>query len=177
MRIFGTKGRIRMHPGLSWIILGTAMGIAGAILLWVGQSQWSSRPDPVVPNITSSVSTNPIVNWGGTVTVVIGANPDFKPPYVTDIMVTIPNDNPYKCYMVLEFEASKGFKFLPISDALPENFRVEEGYEYQGVMKVSITDFAPKFHYRLKLSVYTLEPSSYGGTENISWKVLEQGPE
>jgi hypothetical protein len=66
---------------------------------------------------------------------------------------------------------------LRISDDLPENFRVEAGYEYQSKMKVYIKDFPTKFSYTLKLSVYTLDPSSYGGTEKISCKVLDQGYE
>ena len=75
--------------------------------------------------------------------------------------------------MVLEFKASDGFKFLPLSENLPENFRVEEGYEYQDVMKVYIKDFPPRFSYDLTLSVYTLNPDTFGGTENISTKDLE----
>jgi hypothetical protein len=93
-----------MHPGLFWIILGGVLALAGGTLLVIGQQQWSSRPNLVVPEITSSVSGNPIVNDGSTATVGISAKPDFKPPYVRDFMETIPNDNSYKCYMVLEFE-------------------------------------------------------------------------
>ena len=177
MRIFGTKGRIRMHPGLSWIILGSVIVAVGGIAVWVGQSQWSSLPRPVVPNITSSISSGAIVNYGNTASVGITATPDFKPKYIRDFTIRIPNDNPYKCYMVLEFKASEGFRFLPISDAWPDNFRVEDGYKYQGVMKVSITDFAPKFHYEVKLSVYTQEPDTYGGTEKVICNVVDQGHE
>lgn len=128
---------------------------------------------PIPPSVTSSPSPNPVVNTGSTQSVTITAIGDFKPPYSNNIVITIQNPNHYKCYMVLEFEASDGFKFLPLSENLPENFRVEEGYEYQDVMKVYIKDFPPGFSYNLPLSVYTLNPDTFGGTENISKKDLE----
>jgi hypothetical protein len=60
-----------------------------------------------------------------------------------------------------------------MSDILPENFSVEEGYEYKDVMKVYIKDFPPKFAYNLRLAVYAMNANTFGGTEKISWKVLE----
>lgn len=128
---------------------------------------------PMSPNIVSSPSPNPVINTPSAQSVTITVTPDFKPPYSNNVGVTIQNPNPYKCYMVLEFKASDGFKFLPLSGNLPENFRVEEGYEYQDVMKVYIKDFPPGFSYDLPLSVYTLNPDTFGGTENISKKDLE----
>jgi hypothetical protein len=60
-----------------------------------------------------------------------------------------------------------------VSENPPENFRIEKGYEYQNIMKVYIKDFPPKFSYPLKLSVYTMNPNTFRGTEKISCKVLE----
>jgi len=128
---------------------------------------------PSSPNIISSTNPNPIINSGNTVTVETTTTVVPKPPYVNSIVETITNDNPYKCYMVLQFKASDGFKFLPMSENPPENFRIEKGYEYQDTMKVYIKDFPPKFSYPLKLSIYTMSPDTYGGTEKISPKVLE----
>ncbi len=128
---------------------------------------------PMSPSVTSVPSSNPVVNTGDSLSFPVTAIPDFKPPYINNIVLTIENPNPYKCYMVLELKASDGFKFLPVSENLPDNFRAEEGYEYQDIMKVYITDFPPRFSYNLTLSVYTLNPDTYGGTENISTKDLE----
>jgi len=71
-----------------------------------------------------------IINADDTQSIRIEATPNFQPPYSNDMLVTMENINPYECYMVLEFRASDGFKFLPISYTLPQSFIVEEGYEY-----------------------------------------------
>lgn len=151
--------------------------IIAVLLILIGNLIWfyvlPHLQQPSSPNIISFTNPNPIINTGDTASIEITVTPDFKPPYVNFIVVTIQNDNPYKCYMVLEFKSSDGFKFLPVSENLPENFRIEEGYEYQDLMKVYIKDFPPKFSYPLKLSVYTMDPNAFGGTEEISWKVLE----
>lgn len=128
---------------------------------------------PIPPSVISSPSSNPIINYGNRADVVISATPDFQPPYVRKFTETITNDNPYKCYMVLEFKASDEFKFLPISETLPVNFSVEEGYEYQDTLKVSIDDFPSEFTYTIRLSIYTMNPDTYGGTENIGMTVLQ----
>lgn len=127
---------------------------------------------PLMPNITSSPSINPIWNTADTQSVTVTATPDFQPPYSNTITVTIPNPNSYKCYMVLEFEASAGFHFLPISDSLPPNVTIGEGYQYEDVMKVYIKDLAPKFLLNLNLPVYTMNPSTFSGTEQITSKIL-----
>jgi hypothetical protein len=106
------------------------IGIIVSLAVWGIVSLLSSE-QPIEPNITSSSDLSPIVNTDSTQTVRITVSIDFKPPYVKDIPVTIQHDNPRTCYMVIEFEASEGFRFLPISDNLPENFIVEEGYEYK----------------------------------------------
>lgn len=154
------------------IVIGITIGLS-ILLIW-----WFAHPllpweQPMEPNITSSPSPNPIVNTDSTQSILITVTPAFKPPYVNDIEVTIQHDNPRTCYMVIEFETSDGFKFLPMSDNLPENFIVEEGYEYKDVMTVYIKDFPPEFDYCLIFSVYTMNPDTFGGTEQISWKVLE----
>ncbi len=128
---------------------------------------------PMSPSIISSPGHNPVINTDSTQSIIITVTPDFKPPYSNNIVVTIHNPNPYKCYMVLEFKTSDGFRFLPLSENIPENFKVEEGYEYQDVLKVYIKDFPPTFSYDLTLSVYTLNPDTFSGTENISTKDLE----
>jgi hypothetical protein len=166
------KGILRKlgKRGLGAIIIGIIVGIS---LLFIGPPVSNFLQQPTKPSVISSPSPNPVVNTGSTQSITITFTPDFKPPYSNSIMETIQSNDPRKCYMVLEFKASEGFKFLPISDSLPENFRVEEGYEYKDVMKVYIKDFPPKFTYNLKLSVYTMNPNTFGGTEKITWKVLE----
>lgn len=144
-----------------------------ASLIWFYILPLLSSEQPIEPNITFSPSPNPIVNTDSTQSVRITATPDFKPLYVNDIEVRIQHDNPRTCYMVIEFETSDGFKFLPMSDNLPDNFSVEEGYEYKDVMTVYIKDFPPEFDYCLIFSVYTMNPDTFGGTEQINWKVLE----
>ncbi len=169
------KNRKKIPPKLrNWGLGILGVILASIILFYVipilPPLPWNR---PMSPSIVSSPSPNPKVNTPTTQSITITVTPDFKPPYSNDIDVTIQNPNPYKCYMVLELKSSNGFNFLPISDSLPENFRVEEGYEYKDVMKVYIKDFPPKFAYNLKLSVYTMTPNTFGGTEKISWKVLE----
>jgi len=153
-------------------IITIVLALIGS-LIWFYILPHLPSEQPMSPSVIFSPSPNPKVNTPTTQSITITATPDFKPPYSNDIDVTIQNPNPYKCYMVLEFKSSDGFNFLPISDSLPENFRVEEGYEYKDVMKVYIKDFPPKFAYNLRLSVYTMTPNTFGGTEKISWKVLE----
>ena len=151
-----------------------AVGVIIISLAWWGISSLLPSEQPIEPTITSSPSPNPIVNTDSTQSILITVTPAFKPPYVNDIEVRIQHDNPRTCYMVIEFETSEGFRFLPMGDNLPENFIVEEGYEYQDVMKVYIKDFPPaEFPYDLTFSVYTMDPNTFGGTEKISWKVLE----
>jgi hypothetical protein len=151
------------------------IGAIGAII--IGLAIWAIphyffSEQPIEPNITSSPGPNPIVNTNDTQTILITVNPAFEPAYTNDIEVKVPNDNTRKCYMIIEFKTSEGFKFLPSSDNLPDNFTVEEGYEYKDVMTVYIEDFPPEFEYRLIFAVYTMEPDTFGGTEQISWKVL-----
>lgn len=149
-----------------------AVGVIIISLAWWGISSLLPSEQPIEPNITLSPGPKPIVNTDSTQTVRITVIPDFKPPYVKDIPVTIQHDNPRTCYMVIEFETSEGFRFLPMNDNLPENFIVEEGYEYKDVLTVYIKDFPPEFDYCLIFSVYTMNPDTFGGTEQISWKVL-----
>ena len=154
---------------------------AGAIIIliigsfaWWGIDSCLLSEQPIEPNITSSPSPNPIVNTADTQTIVTTVNPDFEPEYANDIEVTVQNDNSRTCYMVIEFRTSEGFRFLPMSDNLPDNFTVEEGYEYQDAMKIYIKDFPPAgFPYELTFSVYTMDFDTYGRTEQISWEILE----
>jgi hypothetical protein len=121
----------------------------------------------------SSPSPNPIINTKNIVNIVIKVTPGFIPAYRRDFSQNITNDNPYKCYMVLEFKTSEGFKFLALDENLPNNFEIEEGYIGNQVMKLSITDFPPKFSYQINIPVYTQDINTFGGTENITFKVLE----
>jgi len=135
-------------------------------------------PHPKTSNIISSPNPNPVWNTGSTQSVTIIVTPYFNPPYVRSYTETIPNDNSYKCYMVVQFEASKGFDFMPIEKGgLPDNFSLEAGYEFTNTMKIYIQDFPPDFSYPITLSVYTLAPNTYAGTENITYTVLQVQPE
>jgi hypothetical protein len=152
------------------------IGAVGAII--IGLACWAIphycfSEHPIEPNITSSPGTNSVVNTNNIQTIVITANPDFEPAYTNEIEVIVHNDNARKCYMVIEFKTSEGFKFLPSSDNLPDNFTVQERYEYKDVMTVYIKDFPPKFDYHLIFSVYTMDFDTFGGTEHISWEILE----
>lgn len=157
-----------------WGIGAVGLVAIGIIILlaWRGIDSCLPSEQPTEPNITSSPSPNPIVNTDSTQTVTVTATPDFEPAYANDIEVAVHNDNSRTCYMVIEFKTSEGFRFLPVSDNLPENFIVEGGYEYQDVMTVYIKDFPPEFDYCLIFSVYTMDPDTFRGTEQISWKVL-----
>jgi len=126
----------------------------------------------VPPSINSYPGSNPVVDTQTTQTITITVNAPFNPAYSNDIVETIQNQNPYKCYMVLEFKASDGFKFLPLKDNVPDNFKVEEGFEHNDVMTVAIDDFPPMFSYSLTLSVYTTDPDAFAGTEQITAKTL-----
>lgn len=127
---------------------------------------------PLAPNITTSANPNPVWNTSDTQTVTITVYPDFHPPYSNNITVNITNSNSYKCYMVLELEASAGFRFLPITDGFPTNVVVEAGYEYKNIMRLYVDDFAPQFHLVLDIPVYTTDPDTFSGTEQIISKVL-----
>ena len=154
------------------VIMVIVLALIGS-LIWFYIIPLLPSEQPMSPSVTFSPSPNPVINTGSTQSITITATGDFKPPYSNNIVVTIQNVNSYKCYMVLEFESSDGFSFLPLNDSLPGNFTVEEGYAYKDVMKVYINDFPPKSDYNLKLSVYTMNPNTYGGTEEINWTVLE----
>lgn len=161
-----------------WGIAKTIIIVVSVVGAIIGNLAWHNilphlpSEQPIPPSVTSSPSPNPVVNTATTQSITITATPDFKPPYSRDIVETVHNPNSYKCYMVLEFKTSDGFGFLPISSK-PENFRIEEGYEYEDVMRVYIKDFPPNFTYNLNLSVYTMNPDTFGGTEKISFEVLE----
>ena len=166
------KGRnksLRKHGKLVAYIIITAV-IATVVNQYLPPILPSEQP--LFPSITTSPSPNPRWNTGDTQSITVTATPDFQPPYSNNITVTIPNPNSYKCYMVLELEASAGFCFLPITDGLPLNVDVGEGYEYKNVMILSINDFAPQFHLELDIPVYTMNPETHGGTEQITPKVL-----
>lgn len=153
-------------------VIGIALSlIASLILVFVILPL--SEESPMPPNVNFSSGANPVINTNDTQSIIITAIPDFKPPYSNDISATIQNPNSYECYMVLELRASDGFKFLSISDTLPQNFSVEDGYEFDDVIKVAISNFPPKFTYNLILTVYTMNPDAFAGTENVTFELLE----
>ena len=151
-------------------IITIVVGLIGSFI-WFYIVPILQKPQP--PELVSSTYSNPIINSGNIATVELTATVIFVPPYKIKIAETIHNPNSHKCYMVLEFKASDGFLFLPISDNLSENFRVESGYEYKDIMKLYINDFPPKFTYNLILPIYTMDPTTFGGTETINMTVLE----
>ena len=157
-----------------WGIGAIGAVVLGIIILlaWWLISPHLPSEQPIEPNITSSTGDNPIVNTADTLTIFMTVQVAFEPEYTNEIAVIVPNDNTRKCYMVIEFKTSEGFKFLPLNDNLPDNFTVEEGYEYKDVMTVYIQDFPPQFDYHLIFAVYTMEPDTFRGTEQISWEVL-----
>lgn len=165
----GRKESLRKHGKWVGVIIITAV-----ITTVVNHYLPSILPSeqPLFPSITTSPSPNPRWNTGDTQSITVTAAPDFQPPYSNNITVTIPNPNSYKCYMVLELEASAGFYFLPITDNVPPNVTVEEGYQYESIMKLYIDDFAPQFLLNLNLPVYTMNPIAFSGTEQIIPKVL-----
>jgi len=126
----------------------------------------------VPPSITPYPGSNPVINTHTTQTITMTVKAAIEPAYSNDIVETIQNQNPYECYMVIEFKASDGFKFLPLKDKVPANFKIEEGFEYHDVMIVAIDDFPPMFSYNLRLSVYTMNPDTFAGTEQITAKTL-----
>jgi hypothetical protein len=150
-------------------IISVALALIGS-LIWFYIVPLLQQPMP--PSVIPHPGPNPVVNTATTQTVTITVTPAFKPAYSNDIVETIQNPNDYKCYMVLEFRASDGFKFLPLKDKVPTNFKVEEGFEYHDVMTVAIDDFPPMFSYNLTLSVYTMTPGTFAGTEQITAKTL-----
>jgi hypothetical protein len=161
-----------------WLIVtfigGVVVAVAGYFVIGLA-SHYIPFPweKPTPPKVISSPSPNAIVNYGATVDIVITAIPDFKPPYVREISQIIPNDNPRECDVVLDLVASNGFNFMPLNTSLPENIIIQSGYEYQNKMRVYIRGFPPKITYELKLSVYTLKPDIYGGTEEVTCNVIE----
>lgn len=152
-------------------------GIVAVVIILIGNLIWFVilpwLQQPSSPSMVFSPSPNPVINTDTIQSITITVVGDLEPEYSNNIVATIENLNPYRCYMVIEFKVSDGFKFLPLSENLPDNFRIEEGYEYQDVLRVYIQDFPPKFSYDLTLPVYTMNYDSYGGTENISMKLLE----
>ncbi len=150
--------------------------ISGILIALIGSLIWfyilPLLQQPIEPKIISTPNPNPIINTTTSADVKVTLTLLFIPPYQNDIVVTIPNDNLKKCNMVLEFKTTYGFKFLPISGSLPQDVVVAKGYEYQDTMKVAINNFLPKFSQTLVLSVYTLDPNIYKGTENITYEVL-----
>jgi len=151
---------------------GIASGVAVAIIGGLALSFtthfikfWWEIPAP--PMVTSSLSPYPYVNSGNTVSIPTTTTVIPTIPYIREVTLKIPNDNPKKCDTVLDFLASDGFDFLPLDTNLPEIFTVEKGYEYTNKMRVYIRDFPPRITYQLKLSVYTLKPDIYGGTEKV----------
>ncbi|MFC1932230.1 hypothetical protein ACFLXU_01180 [Chloroflexota bacterium] len=163
---FLSKFKNWFHP-LLWIIIGAAL--AYYFTPFLPTPPWDR---PISPIVTSSPSPNPQVNTDDVQTVVVRSTPDFKPPYSNEVDFTIQNPNRYKCYIVLELRTSEGFKFLPIGGSLPRNFGVEQGYEYNNLMKLYINDFPSSFSYDLTFPVYTLDYDAFGGTENIIIKYL-----
>jgi len=151
------------------VVISIALALAGS-LIW--HHIEPHLQEPVLPSVTSYPSSNPVIDTHTTQTITITVNAPFKPAYSNDIVEKIQNQNPYKCYMVLEFRASDGFKFLPLRDDVPDNFKVEEGFEHNDVMTVAIDDFPPMFSYDLTLSVYTMNPDTFAGTEQITAKTL-----
>jgi hypothetical protein len=149
------------------ITIGTGLVVC---LIWFYIVPLLQQPMP--PSVIPQPGSNPVVNTANTQTITITATPAFKPAYSNDIVETIQNPNDYRCYMVLEFRASDGFKFLPLKGKLPANFKVEEGFEYRDVMTVAIDDFPPMFSYDLTLSLYTVNPDTFAGTEQITAKTL-----
>jgi hypothetical protein len=161
-----------------WIIIsffgGIVVAIAGTYAVNLAthfiQFPWE-KPKP--PSVTSSFNPNAFINYGNIVTVPLTTKVVPNPSYAREITQIIPNDNPKECDMVLEFVASDGFNFLPLDTSLPENFIVQSGYEYTNKMRVYIRDFPPRITYTLKLSVYTLKPDIYGGTEKVICNTIE----
>jgi hypothetical protein len=160
-----------------WLIIsfigGIIVTVAGAYAVNATthfvQFPWE-KPTP--PMITSLLSPNPQINYGNKATVKLTTTVVGTPPYVRDISQIILNDNPKECNLVIELLASDGFNFLPLN-AVPENFIVESGYEYNNKMRVYIKDFPPRITYQITLSVYTMEPEIYGGTEKVSCNIIE----
>jgi hypothetical protein len=154
------------------IILGVVIGVS-IVFIVDCVNPFLPWKQPIEPDITVTPGPNPIINTGGTQSITITVTPAFEPAYSNYIEVTIPNDNPHKCNMTLKLETSEGFKFLPISDDLPDNFTVEEGYEYKSIMKIHIEGFPPKFSYKeIKFWVYTMDKDTYEGTEDIIFTIL-----
>ena len=175
MRIISKSRKETLRKSGKWLaaIIFTAviMTVVGSYLPPFLPFHQSEQP-LLFPNITTDPSPNPIINTDSIQTVSITVTPDFKPPYSNYITVTILNPNSYKCYMTLELEASAGFCFLPITHSLPPNVTVEEGYEYKNIMKLYIDDFAPQLDLKLDIPVYTMNPATFNGTEQITTKVL-----
>lgn len=164
--------RLWRNSTIHKITIGIIIGLCILLIWWLIYPHLPSE-QPIEPNITSSPGLNPIVNTGDTQSIGITVTPAFEPRYSNYIEVTIPNDNPHKCNMTLKLETSEGFKFLPISDDLPDNFTVEEGYEYKSIMKIHIEGFPPNFSYKeIKFWVYTMDKVTYEGTEDIIFTIL-----
>ena len=62
--------------------------------------------------------------------------------------------------------------FLPIENNLSPNITVGEGYEYKDTMILYIKDFAPQLPVKLDLPVYTMNPETYHGMEQITTTII-----
>jgi hypothetical protein len=156
------------------------MGIVGAvvvalIVVWI--TTFLQKPSS--PTIVSLPNLNAIENSPNVSTVQVSAIPYFNPPYYNGVTKKITNPNSTTCDITLECKTADGFLFSPMKNDnmtplynFPFNFQLDGYYEYHDTMIIYIKDFPAKMFYDITFSVYTNNPDTYRGKEDVTCKVI-----